>query len=251
MKKRGAFFYILILLALAAVGALVFLLLPGREVSTPAVVLPTPAPPDASAPPTQESVSGGQIIAVTPETVQTVIATLHRSDSYARSLSVQDFWSGGSRGRTFQVWVRGDSLRLAISDTDAGDQASALENVLIRDGEKWIWYGDGSGVYRGPLLPGDADAYQTILTYEDLLNTPREDILDAGYTDFSGMNCIYVRWRIGTLGYVSDCYIDPDTGLLMGERCYDGEKLIYSMDSSVPDVTTPSESVFALPAGAQ
>ena len=46
-------------------------------------------------------------------------------------------------------------------------------------------------------------------------------------------------------------YIDPGTGLLMGERCYDGEKLIYSMDSSVPDITTPDESVFVLPDGAR
>ena len=65
------------------------------------------------------------------------------------------------------------------------------------------------------------------------------------------MSCIFVRWRSGALGYVSECYIDPDTGLLMGERCYDGDTLIYSMDSSVPDITTPDESVFELPSGAQ
>ena len=247
MKKRGAFFYILIFLALAAVGALVFLLLPGREVSTPAVVLPTPAPPDASAPPTQESFTCGQIIAVTPETVQTVIATLHRSDSYSRRLTVQDFWSGGSHIRIFQVWARGDSLRLAISDTQSGDQAAAQENILIRDGEKWIWYGDGGGVYRGPLLPGDADAYQTILTYEDLLSAPAEDILAADYRQLGEQFSIYVRWRSGLLGYVSDCWIDPETGLLVGERRYDGDILIYSMDSTIPDLTTPDESIFAPP----
>ena len=247
MKRRGAFFYILIILALAAVAALIFLLLPGREVSTPAVVLPTPPPPDASAPPAQGSVTGGQVIAVTPETVQTVIATLHRSDSYSRTLSVQDFWSGGSRIRAFKVWARGDSLRLAISDALSGDQAPAQENILIRDGEKWIWYGDGSGVYRGPLRPGDADAYQTILTYEDLLSAPAGDILAADYRQLGEQFCIYVRWRSGPLGYVSDCWIDPDTGLLMGERRYDGEILIYSMDSTVPDLTTPDESIFASP----
>ena len=245
MKKRGVFFYILIFLALAAVAGLVFFLAPGRQVSTPPVLLPTPQLPDSSAPPAQESVTGGQAIAVTPATVQTVIATLYRSDSYSRSLTVQDFWSGGSRIRSFQVWVRGDSLRLTVSDTD--EPAQVLENLLIKDGEKWIWYGDDSGVYRGPALPGDADAYQTILTYEDLLAAPAEDILDADYRDFSEKNCVYVRWRSGALGYVSECWIDPDTGLLMGERRYDGDILIYSMDSSSPDLTTPDESVFTAP----
>ena len=192
MKKRGVFFYILILLALIAVGVLIFLLAPGRQVSTPPVTLPTPQVPDSSAPTTQESVTGGQVIAITPKTVQTGITTLHRSDSYSRTLTVQDFWSGGSRVRLFQTWVRGDSLRLAVTGEDDGAQAQ--ENLLIRDGEKWIWYPDG------PML-----------------------------------------------GYASECWIDPDTGLLLGERRYDGDILIYSRDSSVPDLTTPDESVFTPP----
>ena len=48
MKKRGVFFYILIFLALAAVAGLFFFLAPGRQVSTPPVLLPTPQLPDSS-----------------------------------------------------------------------------------------------------------------------------------------------------------------------------------------------------------
>ena len=245
MKKRGAFFYILILFALLAVGALIYLLAPGRQPSTPAVLLPTPQPAESSAPLAPGSAAAGQLVAVTPETVQVVISSLRRIDSYSRSLSVQDFWSGGSRSRTLQVWVRGDNLRLNITGDDA--DAPAQENLLVKGAEKWIWYADGDSAYHGPLLPGDEDAYQTLLTYEDLLQAPAENILDAGYQSFSERNCIYVRWRSGELHYVSECWIDPDTGLLMGERRYDGEILIYSMDSTAPDVTTPDESVFAEP----
>ena len=243
MKRRGAFFYLLILLALFAVGVLIFLLAPGRQQPTPAVLLPTPQLPDSAAPSAPESAERGQAIAVTPETVQTVIATLRRSDSYSRTLSVQDFWSGGSRIRSMRVWVRGDRLRLSVTEENGGAQ----KNVLIRGDEKWIWYADGDGVYHGPLLPGDADAYQTLLTYEDLLSAPAEDILDAGYTSYADRNCIYARWRSGALGYVSELYVDPDTGLLMGERRYDGEVLIYSMESAAPDVSTPDDSVFEIP----
>lgn len=243
MKKRGVSFYILIFLALAALGGVVFLLLRAQQPNTPAVVLPTVQPVDASAPATPESTAGVQMIAVTPATVQTVVGTLRRIDSYSRTLTVRDFWSGGGRSRTIDVRVRGDKLRLSIR---SGDD-SAQQEVLISGDETWVWYSDAGAVFHGEALPGSADEWQTLLTYEDMLEAPAEDILDAGYTPFGDLNCIYIRWRSGALGYVSECWIDPDTGLLMGERCYDGESLFYSMDSSAPDVTTPDESVFAAP----
>ena len=242
-KQRGVFFYILILLALAAVAVLVLLLLPGRQPATPEVHLPTPQPTENPAPSTPQDAAGGQVIAVTPETVQTALATLRRSDSYSRSLTVQDYWSGGSRVRTVQVWVRGDFLRLAV--TTAGDPAPAQENILIRGEEKWIWYADSTRVYSGPALEGDADAYQTSLTYEGLLAADPADILEADYRSYAEINCIFVQWRDGA--YVSELFIDPATGLLMGERRYEGDILIYTMDSSVPDLTTPNESIFTAP----
>ena len=242
MKQRGASFYILFVLALLAVGALVYLLAPGRQISTPAVTLPTPPAAEPSAPVTPGSAPDDALIAVTPETVQTVIATLRRIESYSRTLDVRDFWSGGSRSRSVSVWCRGDTLRLRI---DSGD--AAAENLLIKGDEFWLWYADSDALFHGSALPNDADRWQTLLTYERILDAPAADILDAGYTDFNGVSCIFVRWRSGSPGYVSECYIDTDTGLLMGERCYDGETLVYSMDSSAPDVTTPDDSVFALP----
>ena len=243
MKKRGVFFYILILLALAAVAVLVFLLLPGRQPATPAVHLPTPSPAESAAPSAPQSAAGDRVIVVDTATVQTALATLRRSDSYSRSLTVQDYWSGGGRVRTVQVWARGDMLRLAV--TTEGDRAPAQENVLLRGDEKWIWYADSQRVYHGPVLDGDDDAYQTSLTYEALLEADAADILTADYRPYEDLNCIFVQWRSG--GYVSECFIDPATGLLMAERRYDGNILIYTMDSSVPDLTTPEESVFAIP----
>ncbi len=247
MKKRGASFYIFILLALLALAALVFFLAPGRQPSTPAVTLPSAPAQDYSAPTVPESAAGPEMIAISTETVQTVIGTLRRIGSYTRTLEVRDFWSDGSRSRSISVWSKGDRLRLRIR-TEGSDVA---EELLFDGGEKWIWYSDSPAVYRGGVLSGETDEWQTLLTYEDLLSAPAEDILDAGYTVFSELSCIYVRWRFGALGYVSECYIDPATGLLMGERCYDGDKLIYSMDSSAPDVTTPDEQIFSLPQGAQ
>ena len=240
MKHRSLIFYIIIVLALLAVAGLVLYLAPGRTPDTPAVLLPAPAPTEnAGGSAAQET---DTVLAVTPATVQAALATLHRADCYSRTLQVTDFYSGGSRSRSISVSAKDGMLRLDLVPEDG-----AAEHVLLADGQKWLWYDDAPDVYSGPAADSDMDGYQTILTYEDVLAAPAKDILDAGYTEFGGMNCIYVRWRFGTMGYVSECYVDPVSGLLMGERCYDGEALIYSMDSDAPDLKTPKDNRFAVP----
>lgn len=243
MKKRGAFFNILIILALAALGGLVLLLAPGAEPDVPAVVLPSAAPTGAGSDAVPSSIMADILITVRPDTVQAAVATLDRADSYSRILQVRDFWTGGSRDRTIAVWALGDALRLTVTSGGSAPQ----QHLLFQGVEKWIWYSDGDSVFRSTVLPGDEDAYQSLLTYEDMLNAPLSDILAADFVDFNGTGCIFVRYRTGSLGYESECYIDPVSGLLMGERCFDGERLIYSMDSSVPDLTAPDESLFAAP----
>lgn len=243
MKKRGAFFYVIIALVLVCIAGLTYFLAPGREPDTAPVLLPTPAPTDAGV--GGSGTPDSAVLAVTPDTVQTVIATLHRADIYYRVLNVQDFWSGGSRSRQIEVWAHGDQLRLSVT----ASSAAARQQLLIRGSEKWLWYPDSDRVFHGSLLDGEPDAYQTISRYEEVLTLPLSDILEAGYTDFGGSFCIFVRYRSGGAdsGMETLCYIDPVTGLLMGERCYDGQQLVYSMDSSVPDLSTPDAAVFTLP----
>ena len=242
MKNRNAFFYIIIFLALLAVAALVFLLAPGRDPDTPAVLLPSPIPADTTAG-TSASPDSPETLAVTPETVQAVIATLHRAESYYRMLTVSDFWSGGSRSRSIEVWAQGDMLRLIIRT----EGERTLEHILLKGGRRYLWYSDAGGVFRGEARDGDFDAFQTILTYEKVLSLPVSDILDARYEEYEGIPCISVRFRSGELGYESECYIDPSTGLLMGESCYDGDFLVYSMHSSEPTLASPDDMMFAEP----
>ena len=242
MKKRGAFFYILIVLALLAVGALIYFLAPGNEPETPAVLLPPAASPEVSG---GESTGGAALqetIAVTPETVQTVIGTLSRADSYSRTLTAETYWSGGKRTETLDVWARGGSYRITVH----GDP---LKNVLLSGREKWVWYSDGPEVFRGTVRDGDADAYQTLLTYEDVLALPAEQITDAGYTDYADTSCVFVRYTDGAFNYDHCCYIAVDTGLLMGQESYDGDTLVYAMRSTVPDISTPDEALFQPPSG--
>ena len=123
-----------------------------------------------------------------------------------------------------------------------------MKNVLLAGREKWVWYGDREGVFHGTVRAGDPDAYQTLLTYEDVLALPVKQITDAGYTDFEGTDCVFVRYTDGPFHYDHCCYIAVDTGLLMGQESFDGDALIYSMRSTVPDISTPDEALFQPPA---
>lgn len=241
MRKRSLFI-ILIILVLLVIAGIVFFLMPGNDPETPVVALATPIAVDNSAWESGNS-SDGKIIAVSPETVQTVISTLHRAESYSRILNVQDVWNGGKRERSIAVYANGDNLRLDVN----GLSGTLIEHLLIKGQDKWIWYSDRPGVFHTAAGDSDTDSYQSILTYEDALSVPVKDILEADYREYSGQNCIYFRFRNGLLGYESECFVDPSTGLLMAERTYDGDFLFYSMDSSVPDISTPDDSVFLEP----
>jgi hypothetical protein len=243
MKKRGAFFWILLVPVLLLIGALVFLLAPGSVPETPAVVLPAEAAPEPGAG-TPGGAATSRQLAVTPETVQTVIRTLQRADNYSRTLTAEIFWSGGVSAETLQVWVQGDRVRVA----SRGESSETVRHVLLSGREKWVWYSDRPGVFHGAVRDGDADAVQMLLTYEDVLALEPAAISDAGYTEYAGTNCIYVRYTDGPFGYVHLCYIAVETGLLMGEQSFDGDRMIYSMRSSEPDISTPDESLFQPPA---
>lgn len=243
MKKRGAFFYILIVLALAAIAGLIFLLAPGNEPETPAVLLPPVATPDLSGSGSTDDAQLQQTIAVTPETVQTVIGTLSRATGYSRTLTVENYWEKGKRVDTLDVWAQGENFRITVRST----LNDTVKNVLLLGREKWIWYSDRDGVFHGTVRAGDPDAYQTLLTYEDVLALDPDKITDAGYTDLDGTACVFVRYTDGPFDYDHYCYIAVDTGLMMGQDSYDGEQLIYAMRSSVPDFSTPDEALFAVP----
>ena len=241
MKKRGAFFYILIALAFLAIGALIYLLAPGNEPETPAVLLPPAAAPEQDS----GNAPGGETlprIEVTPDTVQTVIGTLRRADSYSRSLTLETFWSGGKRTRLLDVWAQGDCFRIA-------ERGDTVKTVLLSGDEKWIWYSDREGVFHGSVREGDDDAYQTLLTYEDILTLPKQRIREAGYTDYDGTECIFVRYTDDLFQYEHCCYIAVETGLLMGQESYDGDTLIYAMHSTAPDISTQDEALFQPPVG--
>lgn len=246
MKPKRISLYILITLAAAALIWLVFTLAPGSSVDTPPVVLPSqailPSPTvSGETGPGSEGNDPDTPISIGPGTVQAAIGALSKADNYSRILNISSFWSGGSGSSQVNVWVQGDNLRCMISSR------GAAKNILIKNGELWIWYSDSKELYHGSAGDHDADEYQMLVSYEELLDLPKSSIISADYELYQGESCIYASYVSGELGYEKRLWISVGTGLLMGCEVYDGSELIYSMVSSEPDISTPDESVFALP----
>ncbi|HHU22911.1 MAG TPA: hypothetical protein GXZ52_05770 [Clostridiales bacterium] len=241
MKRK----FPLIAVAVLAVAVLALLVSRyGRSIDsdTPAVVLPSAVVGENMDQEPDDQEGSAQKAEVTPKTVQAVLATLSRADSYSRSITVESFYEGGGSKTEVNVWVRGDSVR--ITEMGQGE----TKNILIVDNDVYIWHEDSSKHYVGSLSRGDADKYQHLLTYEDILTLDPDQITDAGYTEYGGESCIFAEYRAGTLGYIYRIYVSVKTGLLMGAESYDGNTVIYRMTSDIPDISTPPDEVFALPA---
>ena len=128
-----------------------------------------------------------QRVEVTPRTVQSVIATLDRSDSYYRELTVESFWTGGSSSTAVQVWCAGDwcHVRQALP-------SGAVRHDLTGGGKLYYWY-DGSQQYQTAPADGlSADLAQHIPTYETVLQLRQSAIVAADYRQLEGLSCNYV-----------------------------------------------------------
>lgn len=242
MKKAKISLYILSVLALCAVLWLVFAFAPSSQIDTAPVILPTVAPEiDDGGSESESDSSALQEIAVTKENVQAVIASLSRADSYHRILTAETFWENGSSVTQTEVWVRGESVRMVISTKDEA------KNVLITEGEIFIWNDGTDEAYSAPADEYDADEYQRLVTYEDILDISPSLITGAGYVDYNGTRCIYAEYTGELLGYRHRVYVSVSTGLVMGDETYDGEILIFNQSSSEPEIITPEDEVFAKP----
>lgn len=208
---------------------------------TAKIVLPTAGPS-----PTPGGEGGDAVrVEVTPETVQSVIATLARPESYGRTVSIQDIWGEGQAGTTTaQVWVDGGWTR-----TDAVWPGGTLRSSIVGEGRFWVWYDRGADVITGPADGSSADLEgQRIPTYETVLELEPASITAAGYEALDGMGCIYVETDTGS-GHTARYWVDDDSGLLVqAEQITDGQ-VVYRMTAAELERPAPSDASFTLPDG--
>lgn len=204
--------------------------------------------PDTTALPTgyDSGEIGGAVLAeVTPETVQAVVRTLARPESYSRRLLVSSYWEGGSQTWPIQVWQKSGATRICISSQAQGEEE---KNILLEDGVLHVWYGEGPEVFRyEPEEETASDLLQMLPTYEDLLDLDQAQIEEAGYVNLYGTWRIMAAVREKPTDYLMVYYISIDTGLLDAAERRDGDRVVYRMTAEQADLAAPEDSVFLLP----
>ena len=245
-KKRTALAAVIIAVVLAAVLYSFFLNLFAQ---TPELVLADPDA-DRSAEPGGEPSGnqGGLTVEVSTRTVQSLIASLTRYESYSRSITVEYYDAGQPMGTaSAQVWADGGWTR-----TDLSLSSGQVEHTIVGDGQLWLWYDRETAVYSGPAEDLSADLLQRLPTYEAVLALEKDSITAAGYVERDGLPCVFVEAVTPELNYVERYWISETGGLLMAAETEKDGALIYALSSR--EVVSPMEQaagIFALPDGTQ
>ena len=182
-------------------------------------------------------------VEITPETVQQAVATMTRPATYVRTVRITTHWSGGSRTVDVQTAVREPYTRMDVQT------AGGSTRHLLTDGERTcIWYDEEREWAEFPSGDFTEDEEQRILTYEDLLELPTEEIVAAVYRDYKDLSCICVLTAADKEGYDTAYWISVDTGLLVAAITRQDGETVYEMESLTMD-TAVDESRFLLPDG--
>ncbi|HIY32465.1 MAG TPA: hypothetical protein H9833_04370 [Candidatus Evtepia faecavium] len=181
-------------------------------------------------------------VEVTPDTVQNVIASLSRPESYHRELTVSLFWSGGDSTEAVEIWADEGYVRTTIAT------GGAVQYRLVGDGKLRLWYAGDQTWQETEAEDATADLAQRIPTYEDVLDVDPQTISDAGYEEKNGSNCIFVAVKRD--GRVTDHYwISTDTGLLCAAETYESGRKVYEMGEDRFSAPLEEGMVFSLPDG--
>ncbi|MDD4715735.1 MAG: hypothetical protein PHT34_04180 [Oscillospiraceae bacterium] len=244
-KKKMTIFAVLIaiLIVAALLASFGLTLLSG---GTPAVTLPGLSKKDAAGTdaPSDEASEGNYIrVDVTPKTVQSVIATLARAESYYRVVTIDTLAGSKMEEASISCWVtKGYSA--------ARMQARGkVRHSITGNGTLYIWYDGDRTWYEGPLGALSADIVQRIPTYEDVLKIDQKNITDAGYQMLKGVSCIYVEVADRDLGYAERYWISVDSGLLICAETRKENKIVWRMISYDVEIPMPADAPFVLPDG--
>jgi len=231
----------------AAIGLMLLTSTFSRETGS----VPFPDPPAASTAPGAPAPDTLDRVEVTSETVQAVISTLARPETYSRYITIESFWDDD-----------GCAIYTVLSAVDKGvtslrviSSVGAEKRIIVTPDKLYIWYRGDKSPYIGETgSAGDgirtADEWQMLASYEDIISIGVEAISDAGFTGYDGEDCIFVQYRSDILGYTRKYFISIEFGLVIAAEEYDeAGGLVYRMTAGecVAGDIDPSE--FMLPDG--
>lgn len=184
-------------------------------------------------------------VEVTPETVQSVIATLKRPRSYHRELELE-LWADAdtSAVTTAEVWVDGGWTRSSVTASNG-----LTQHNLVGDGQRWMWYDGDETALVFPADEGIPDLVQRIPTYEDVLALPWSRITAAGYESYAGVDCVFVEIERSELNSRERYWISVSDGLLTAAERVKDDLVVYRMTARSTVSPAPLDSSFVLPDG--
>ena len=236
MEQKNRTFLVIAIAITVLAAVFVSLVLPALTGKAPEVTLP-----DVNQ---QTSQAGENFlpVEVTPETVQGVIASLSRPDSYRRTLTVSLFWEGGESAEEVEIWADGGWVRTVMST------GGVTQYRLVGDGKLRLWYAGDQTWQETDANDASADLAQRVPTYEDVLDLPVAQITGAGYEEKNETYCVFVE--VSVTDEVTDRYwIDTDTGLLAWAETYEGDRKVYEMVQTQFAAPLEEGTVFSLPDG--
>ena len=183
------------------------------------------------------------LVEITPDTVQQVIAVMDRPTTYARTVTVTTFWEDASASTATQVAVQDELTRLDTTYSDG-----TVRHLLSDDTTTYIWYDDEEDWISFPNGSFSQDQEQRIPTYEDILDLPAEEIAAAVYDDYQDVYCICVMTTADEAGYDTAYWISTESGLLVAAVTRLNAETIYQMEAFTQE-SAPEISRFLLPDG--
>lgn len=212
---------------------------------TPAVVLPTLTPAPVDPLPSGEGVEDYQRVEVNIDTVQQVVATLERPESYARTITVETLGADGTFGvTTTAVTVDGGWTQTVATLPDG-----RVCHSIIGEGKRYVWYGGESAWREYEASDRSADLSQRLPTYEDVLAAEKDHIVAAQYALSGALPCVYIAVEEPELGYLESYWVSVDTGLLVYAESSQGDEVFYRMSGYTVETPATPGLTFALPDG--
>ncbi len=240
-KARHNLFAILMALVMAAALFSAFSITLFHK--TPEVVLPSLAPMGSA--PAQQEAKDYRPVIVDETTVQQVIASLERPQSFSRSITTETLGADGLFGASSAtVTVDGGWTHVVSVLPDR-----RIGYTLVGDGKRYVWYQGDAAYQTFDAQERSADLAQRLPTYEDVLDADPEHIIAAGYEESGGLPCIYVAVEVPELGYVESYWVSVDTGLLVHAESSQDDQVFYRMSGYTVETPAAPDQVFSLPDG--
>ena len=179
-----------------------------------------------------------------------IIASLQRQESYYRELTFELFSEeGGSEpNSTFEIKAWTDDGCTMTTETPS---SGLVQHIIVKEGKRYVWYGNDQRYRETPAEEKDRDLAQRVLTYQDVIALPTENIVDAGHDEKNGKYCILVEYTEESVGYLERYWIEVESGLLVAAetRKKEDDRLILRMTETHYEAPISHAIKFMLPDG--